>query len=207
MSFYFLIKAMEIEQPQNLSKKERREIQREERTSIDETHRRKEIAKRWSMRVSILVAVVGVIGGVVYLIQPTAELGQSFPNQGQDHIAVGALHADYNSNPPTSGPHYADPAAWGVYEKELPDEQLVHNLEHGGIWISYSSVDVDTKIKIEAFAKAYPNKMIVTPRAKDTTKIALASWTRLLTLDQFDEERIVAFIKANKNKSPEPMVE
>ena len=127
-----------------------------------------------------------------------------FPTQGRDHIAVGSSHSAYNSNPPTSGSHYADEAQWGAHEQELPDEQLIHNLEHGGIWISYKDIDQSTKTKIEILAKQYPDKIIVTPRANNDAKIAVASWTRLLKLDQFDEGKIVDFIKANKNKSPEP---
>lgn len=32
-----------------------------------------------------------------------------------------------------------------------------------------------------------------------------ASWTRLEKLDSYDEGKILGFIKANKNKSPEPI--
>ncbi len=141
------------------------------------------------------------------LLQKKAELtrpGEVFSSQGQQHIQTGATHEEYNSNPPTSGPHNGQPANWGIYQSELPDENLIHNLEHGGIWISYNNIDNDTKTKIEDLAKRYPNKMIVTPRSKNDSKIAIASWTRLLKLDVFDEATIVDFIKANKNKSPEP---
>jgi len=141
------------------------------------------------------------------LLQKKAELtrpGQILSSQGQQHIQTDATHEAYNSNPPTSGSHNAQPANWGIYQSELLDENLIHNLEHGGIWISYNDIDSDTKTKIENLAKKYPNKMIVTPRSKNDSKIALASWTRLLKLDVFDEAVIVDFIKANKNKSPEP---
>ena len=70
----------------------------------------------------------------------TERPGTAVPTQGAQHISVGAVHAPYNSNPPTSGPHYAQPAAWGVYGSELLDEQVIHNLEHGGVWISYDAV-------------------------------------------------------------------
>lgn len=132
------------------------------------------------------------------------QLGQSFENQGRDHIPAGQPHNLYNSNPPTSGPHLAQPADWGVYQTELPDEQLVHNLEHGGIWISYKDVDPDTKTKLEAIGKANPGSVIVTPRAANDSPIAIAAWTRLEKLTSYDEARILEFIKANKNKSPEP---
>ena len=158
---------------------------------------------QWPLLAVIIIIVVSL--AEVYLLKQKEEVGVLYPNLGQEHIAIGASHTAYNSNPPTSGPHYAQPAKWGVYRYELPDEQLVHNLEHGGIWISYNqTVASDTVDKLEALAQKYPDKIIVEPRAKDDSPIALASWTRLLPLNEFDETTILNFIRLNKNRSPEP---
>jgi hypothetical protein len=152
----------------------------------------------------LLVLITGTLVEV-YLLKQKEEVGISYSNLGQEHIAVGAAHSAYNSNPPTSGPHYVQPAKWGVYRYELPDEQLVHNLEHGGIWISYNQMVASGTIeKIETLAAQYPDKIIVEPRAKDDSPIMLVSWTRLLSLTEFDENTILNFIKLNKNRSPEP---
>lgn len=204
---------METNEPQNLSpqshsgltKKERQEGHREERKNLEESRQKNIRLKKALKWTGGLIVAVGVVSLLIWLsIQPEKErLGQVYANQGQAHIIVGSPHPAYNSNPPTSGWHYAQPANWGIYQDELPDENLIHNLEHGGIWISYKDVDQETKANIEALAKRYPNKMIVTPRAKNDGKIVIASWTRLLTLDQFDEAVIVEFINVNKNKSPE----
>lgn len=152
-----------------------------------------------------IFVVIVVISGLYYFAsQPKrSRPGEAFPVLGQQHIPVGASHPAYNSNPPTSGWHYTQPADWGVYQEELPDEQLIHNLEHGGIWISYKDVDRETKFNLEAMGKRYPRSVIVTPRSLNDAKIVLASWGRLLKLESFDETMIVEFIKANKNKSPE----
>ncbi len=134
--------------------------------------------------------------------------GQQYESQGQEHIAQGSTeHAAYNSNPPTSGPHWPEPANWGVYSTEMPDEQLVHNLEHGGIWISYrpDKVDQNTINKLNDFAKRYAI-VIVTPRLKNDTAISLAAWTHLQNLDQYDERAILEFIDAYYNKGPEKVI-
>lgn len=170
--------------------------------------------------VIIIIAAAAVIGlGIILFKQDSKvsslkvtenanapQIGESFANLGREHIDIGESHIPYNSNPPTSGPHYLQPAEWGVYQNELPDEQLVHNLEHGGIWISYKDIDPDTLSKLEAIGKANRGSVIVTPRLANDSKITLASWTRLTKLDSYDETRILDFIKANKNKSPEPLV-
>ncbi len=162
-------------------------------------------------RLFVWGAGVFLVGGIiVVLLLPKPnhrqELGQSYPIQGQDHIEIGASHAPYNSNPPTSGPHYVKPAVWGAYQTELPDEQLVHNLEHGGIWISYKGIDATTKTALEKIASSQ-QKLIMEPRANDDAPIVLASWGRLQKFQTYDEKGIIAFINANKNQSPEPLAQ
>ena len=161
-----------------------------------------------------IVLVVGGLGGFLFWQDyksgalETGELpavGQEFEDEGREHIAVGAEHKSYATNPPTSGPHYAEPAAWGAYVSNLPDEQLIHNLEHGGIWISYKDIDEDTKAKLQDIARARPGGVILTPREANDAKIVLASWRRMEKLEMFDRDKIETFIKHNINKSPEPL--
>lgn len=130
--------------------------------------------------------------------------GQPVPILGRRHVPFGTKVA-YNSSPPSSGPHWPKPADWGVYRSPLPDERAVHNLEHGGIWISYKGVDGETRQQLEALADKYPSAVVLSPRPRNDSKIALASWGRIEKLSSFDESRIVAFISANINKSPEPL--
>ena len=130
--------------------------------------------------------------------------GQPVAGQGQVHISPGQPHSPYNSNPPTSGWHFPQPAAWGYYNSELPDELVVHNLEHGGIWISFKNAD-DTEVinKLVALSQLYRSKVIITLRPKNDSRIAVAAWQRILKLDGYDEAQIVAFIEAWRNRGPE----
>lgn len=160
----------------------------------------------------IVVIAVAVIGIGILLFkygntspQDIPQKGKAITEQAASHIEVGSAHDPYNSNPPTSGPHYAQPAEWGVYPQPLQDEQAVHNLEHGGIWISYKDVDAQTKDQLETIGRQYNGAVIVSPRPNGEAKISLASWGRLEKLDSFNQNEIVDFIKANKNKSPEPL--
>lgn len=132
----------------------------------------------------------------------------TFADQGQDHIAEGAEHTPYNSNPPTSGPHYVQPASTGFYDEDLPDEKVVHNLEHGHIWISYkSTIPDDVKEKLKSLASVW---VIITKRDANDTDIALAAWTRLdkfyLDGKPLDETRVEDFIKRYQNQGPEKVM-
>lgn len=173
-------------------------------------------------KIILIVAVTFLIAGLIvwlttrvdnkniaYIAPPNTEglgeAGQAFENQGQTHIKIGESHPAYNSNPPTSGWHYLVPADWGVYTKPLVDEQALHNLEHGGIWISYKGIDDQTKDNLKKIARANPSSVIVSPRESNDTAIILASWTRLEKMGSYDEAKILDFISRNKNKSPEPL--
>ncbi len=133
-----------------------------------------------------------------------ALMGQEIAIQGKNHIEVGAAHEPYNSSPPTSGPHYAQAAARDFYEGVLPDEQLIHNLEHGEIWISYKNILDDVKQELKALQASNRGSVVVTLRPDNPQNICLASWGRLQCMDQLDLPLAQQFIKANKNNSPEP---
>lgn len=133
------------------------------------------------------------------LIAPFVKI---FEDEGRTHIADGEKFENYNSNPPTSGPHYAVPAKWGIYEAELPDGQLIHNLEHCGIWISYRpNISAELKEKIVNFARGFPIKVIVTPRAKNDHPVSLAAWRTLMHLDTFDDIKMNAFVLSFLNQA------
>ena len=82
----------------------------------------------------------------------------------------------YNSFPPSSGPHYQQPAPWGIYEDPIKQTILVHNLEHGGIVVQYGDVSEDTLKDIQAFYQDDPYGLVVSPYKRLGKKIALTAW-------------------------------
>ena len=142
--------------------------------------------------------------------------GRRVPDQDRDHVEPGERHPDYNSVPATSGWHFGQPhgpADWGIYEEALPDEVLLHNLEHGGVGIQYDCpVGCESLVaKLRGFVVQVLNegtKVILSPYSGMGTKIALTAWTFLDGFDDFDEARIAAFIDAHESSlnAPEPFV-
>jgi hypothetical protein len=131
---------------------------------------------------------------------------QSFDDQGQEHIRPGEVRSDYNSNPPTSGPH--GPAAdWGVYDEAVPKESAIHNMEHGGVVVWYNCSGglepmdpeacfelEDQLIAIVAPDVALGKYVLMTPNSDMENRIALTGWQNLDAFDEFDGERVRAFI-------------
>lgn len=132
---------------------------------------------------------------------------QQFPNQGQEHLQFGEVYDDYNSNPPTSGPHSPVAADWGVYRNEVPKEVLVHDMEHGGVVVWYNCnagqplttgqcTDLQTKLStvVVGYIRAGRNA-VMSPYSGMDNRIALTAWTKLMVLDDFDETKVGAFIE------------
>lgn len=125
-------------------------------------------------------------------------------DQGAAHIALGTPHPPYNSNPPSSGWHTPQVANWGRHSEALPDELIVHNLEHGGIWISYRDPsDTATVRALEEIVGRYRSKVILTPRPQNPAPIAVVAWRNVMLLDRVDEPVIVEFIRRYKDQGPE----
>lgn len=158
-------------------------------------------------------AVAGLIAGGIWYARSSSRLmpGESFSMQGQEHVALDYQFI-YNSNPPTSGPHYASPANWGVYDYEVNDKIFIHNMEHGGVWISYRpTVATSTVNELKAIVDGFGgSKIVMAPRVANDSDIALAAWTRALKIDlsggdmtKEQTDQIRAFYRAFKNKGPE----
>lgn len=201
---------------ENLSPKEIYEQKKKEKFGLEK--KSEQFGKFKKLLVWLLVILIA--GGGIYWLakrsqKKTAErkiYAVEISDQGSNHIAVGVAHPAYNSNPPTSGWHYSEWKSKGVYKEQQPDGNLIHNLEHGYIWISYRP-DASPEIikQLENFY-GFGNKIIVEPRKENDKLISLAAWN---WLDKFDSElkeklsdselkRIDDFIDAYINQGPEP---
>ena len=142
------------------------------------------------------LVAVAVVGWFAY--HAAADLpGVRMPDQGNLHIASETSpHEPYNSDPPTSGPHLSYLAPWGIHTRPVPRELQVHNLEDGGVVVQYSCECPEVVAKLAAIVRRYDRQVLLAPYSGMAAKIALTAWTRIDTLDQLDEARVVRFIEA-----------
>ncbi len=161
--------------------------------------------------VGAMFAIFAIGGGNSAPEAEAQKMGTKHENQGQEHISDGASHVEYNSNLPSSGPHYIKPADWGTYENEIPPETFIHNLEHGGIVIAYKPDLAKEKIdKLKEVVSNLPKnpqfnnvKVILMPRAKNDKPIQMAAWTHTYDMEDVDEAKIEEFYNSHINKGPE----
>lgn len=157
-----------------------------------------------------LATLIILIGGVFLFSKQGARLnlpliGDEIPLQGAQHVKRGESHPSYNSNPPTSGWHWGDGVAGpGIKDREVPDELLLHSMEHGAAVVHYKADlpqrDVE---KIKSAFNSASGKKIMVPRKGLNVSVALTSWGRLLRLETIDEAQIKAFIETNNDRAPE----
>lgn len=172
--------------------------------SHGDRHRRDQlISVLWWTVFGLVIA--GLIGYIVWdIFRPLA--GTRLDVLQRTHVPE-SDHPEYNSNPPTSGAHYDKTEEWGIYDKPLVKERLVHNLEHGGILIYYKCEKCEDLVsKLSELTKRLAKKdrkIILVPSTEIDATIVLTAWGWLDKMNEYDEKRIRAFFNDHINRGPE----
>lgn len=89
-------------------------------------------------KVGVGVVAIGFLGWIGwYVTRPVP--GARMDDQGREHVSLEAVAAyQYNSNPPTSGPHLPTWVKAGVYDRPQSEGEFIHALEHGYVVVSYN---------------------------------------------------------------------
>ena len=140
---------------------------------------------------------------------------REYPAQEAEHTEDLAEKIKWNSSPPTNGRHYQAPAIWGAYDEPLQLTQVVHNLEHGGVYMLYGEgVDEATVEGLQGFYDDDPTGMLLAPLPSLGERVALGVWTapednpgggmgRLALCPSFDEDAFRAFRDEYRFTGPE----
>lgn len=188
-----------------------------QREKIRVKQRRQRTLSRAIWGVLILVALIGAGFLLWRALRPS--VGESIPIMADiEHVEDGTDPGIYNSDPPTSGPHYASDLEAGFYHEEdldnfgdYPEGFLVHNLEHGYVifWYNCSELDSagcqDLKSQIQSVMDGFDSlKLIAFPRPTLDYPVAMTSWGKYQQFEQFDADLARRFVEGNRNRAPEP---
>ena len=115
---------------------------------------------------------------------------------------------DYDQTPPAGGPHNPVWQNCGFYDKPVRDENAVHSLEHGAVWITYSPdlpQNQVNELKNIAESESY---VLVSPYddLPDDTPVVASAWGKQVGLDGADDPDLENFIQAYQQgpQTPEP---
>ncbi|HEX9774482.1 MAG TPA: DUF3105 domain-containing protein [Actinomycetota bacterium] len=208
------------------TKRERREAARLARIEAQRRAARKR-KMRGVLTLVALVVIAGLIGVAVYLSgasarragQELARLAapagctevQSFGDEGSTHVDS-PTDVEYRTTPPTSGNHYGNVGNTGIYHVQAPDENMVHNLEHGhvGIWYAQDGIDDAVLEALKGVVRENATGAFLSPRPDlpDGVTIAFTAWQHMSTCGTPGASEDVAayagrFIEAQGAKGPE----
>ena len=171
--------------------------------------RRRRNIRRWLFTAGAFIIAILVIGSFGLTAIPFGGGPRTATNTGpgtrvatigREHIAQGQSFTGYNTTPPTSGSHWPIPIGCGIYDEELPDEQLVHNLEHGNVVVSYNLTDpaeVDRLKDILKGLNGWSVWGVARPYSKiDEGTVALTAWGYIQQVEGVDEAAIRDFFQA-----------
>ena len=202
----------------DLTVKQQREQKRQEKLA----EYQKQLAKRrrsklvwWIVGSAAAVLVVGaVVASIVFAPAPAP----SYARGDSDGSAIDGIETfentanhvegevDYAQTPPAGGDH---DAAWlncGVYTEPVPNENAVHSLEHGAVWITYDPAQVSDDDVAELEAQLPSTYTVLSPYQDMDSPIAVTAWNAQLKIDSADDARIEEFMKAywRSTNAPEP---
>ena len=130
----------------------------------------------------------------------------------------GGTSPKWNTDPPTTGPHYGQTLVYGAYTDPVEIGRVLHNLEHGAVYILYGDeVTEETVSQLTTFYDAHADGTILAPYPKLGDEIALGVWLAdgvpdaksdrgsgvLAKCTTFDEKAFSAFFDSFQFKGPE----
>jgi hypothetical protein len=146
--------------------------------------------------------------GCTFKVAPT----QGYPENSHAVTDPSGSSPVWNTDPPTSGPHYGIAAIFKIYEEELQLARLVHNLEHGGVYILYGDeVPDETVEQLRAFYDDHQTGTVMAPLDRLGDQFALGAWVLegdanngyLAKCKEFDEGAVSSFFSALQFRGPE----
>lgn len=126
----------------------------------------------------------------------------------------------YTTNPPANGPHYPVWANFQEFSGAVPDGNIVHSLEHGGVALFYSCNSADPACaKVVAELRAVRDaittdpicdssirvRVIIAPRPANDTVIAAAAFGGTYRADCVDAASLTKFVTDHYAKAPEDL--
>jgi hypothetical protein len=181
--------------------------------------RREQAAKEKRRRLLLVsgagVLLVAIVGGVFFLVKHETSKNDStaasaslagvktYPKQTQKHVQGTVKYAVI---PPVGGDHSPVWLNCGIYTSPVPNENAVHDMEHGAVWITYkpdlAKADIaklTSVVKGQTYVDLSPFPGLPAP-------VVASAWGKQLYLTGASDPRLEAFIKEFKQgkQTPEP---
>ncbi|MFG2459517.1 DUF3105 domain-containing protein [Streptomyces sp. NPDC048523] len=184
-----------------------------------EERRRAEKAREHRARVVTVtmsaVILAAVTGGGWYLVDAARDkdkadeapvLGEkTWSKLGRTHVDT---KVDYPMTPPAGGNHAP---VWqncdgDVYSQPIRNENAVHSLEHGAVWVTYNAKATGTDLKALAAKVSRTPYTLMSPYPGQSSPISLTAWGHQLDVERESDPRVTEFLTkyVQGGQTPEP---
>jgi Protein of unknown function (DUF3105) len=191
---------------------------REARERVQQMRRDEESTRRRRnsmVGIGLAVLVVLAVGGVAWAVKADSKGGddpapasiqgvETFNYKGGDHVDTGET-VEYVQSPPVGGPHDGTWQNCGIYSDPIRNENAVHSLEHGAVWITYDPELPQSDI--ETLQGMFDdNYLLMSPYPDQKSPVVLTAWNTQLKVDSVSDPRIAEFVTAYRQgpQTPEP---
>ncbi|WP_336603858.1 DUF3105 domain-containing protein [Agromyces seonyuensis] len=171
-------------------------------------YRKKEAARKrnkliwiWTGSVAAVAVIALVVTTIVLTPKPASYAGGATPGEieGVETFENTSEHVsgtvEYPQDPPAGGQHNQVWLNCGVYDVPVPNENAVHSMEHGAVWLTYdpAQVDEDDIAKLKSYLPL--SFAVFSPYENMDTPIAVSAWNAQLKVDSADDPRISEFFE------------
>jgi hypothetical protein len=128
---------------------------------------------------------------------------ESFENLSVEH-KNGSI--TYKQIPAVGGEHNPIWQNAGFYEKPVLEEMAVHTLEHGAVWITYSTdLPEDQREELRQVVESQ-DCLLASPYPSLRAPVVASAWGKQLQLKGVDDPKLQEFIQAYRKgpQTPEP---
>lgn len=169
------------------------------RAKLDELRQAQQAKERRSRIIlitavaTVILLIAGIVGFTVWRdvsTRPSLDAVQTF-EVARDHTTEPVT---YPQSPPVGGPHNPSWLNCGVYTEPVPNENAVHSMEHGAIWVTYDPSLSDDELSTLR-AKLPSSYVILSPFEGLPSPIVLSGWNSQLQVDDADDERIAQYLE------------
>ncbi|GAB3994502.1 DUF3105 domain-containing protein [Nocardioides marmoraquaticus] len=187
-----------------------------ERTRRERAEQARKATQRGERRRGLLIwggvglALVLIAGAVAWGLRSQSQERAAFADRVEEYDEVDGVHVtspvEYDASPPVGGKHNPAWLNCGVYDEPVPDENAVHSLEHGAVWVTYDpdlpAADVE---RLESVMP--PTYAILSPYEGEMPgPVVASSWGRQIVLEGADDPALEQYLREYSGSSdvPEP---
>ncbi|MEU1596024.1 DUF3105 domain-containing protein [Streptomyces sp. NPDC005708] len=188
------------------------------RARIEEMRRAEQARDRRNRTITIAVSaaiLAGVVGGGWYLIDNAnqKEQAKAAPVAGEktwsklsrNHVTKAVT---YPMTPPVGGDHSPvwENCNGDVYTSQIKNENAVHSLEHGAVWVTYNEQASATDIQALANKVRKTPYTLMSPFKNQPSPITLSAWGHQLNVQKDSDPRVAEFLSkyVQGKQTPEP---